>query len=356
MYVCVLLPISYGFLCVPRYRQHATLGTVRMCKRKWINMRDTYYALVRRSKRFKARDQQLGIPEPLVSYESKWPYYKAMSFIEDHKGIRHRSTGESDDHTTSISADDVSKDSQTHSISEIKTEPTQLNDDQMYGLENDDGGCEYYDFDSDDMAIEEFQSITAAEQQNSHTYVLPKAKSAMETNENLEFYAISAPDSTTAIHKTGNSGNTKYIKSSELQLLEASTISVRKSSNESLPLTVKNENPCISSTGSEKRIHTFENLEHEEKYLIRSTQDDVRHSAKDHHMGDPDYNFLISFLPQMKKMNDVQNLQFRARMSEVVLNILVPSTATHHQSVPPPLTANPQLLRRTSQAKPATGL
>uniref|UniRef100_A0A1I8Q0U4 MADF domain-containing protein n=1 Tax=Stomoxys calcitrans TaxID=35570 RepID=A0A1I8Q0U4_STOCA len=49
---------------------------------------------------------------------------------------------------------------------------------------------------------------------------------------------------------------------------------------------------------------------------------------------DCDYNFLISFLPQLKRMNALQNLQFRAKMSEIVLNILSPTLEVPCQVIP----------------------
>ncbi|XP_065361082.1 uncharacterized protein LOC135954778 [Calliphora vicina] len=42
-------------------------------------------------------------------------------------------------------------------------------------------------------------------------------------------------------------------------------------------------------------------------------------------IGDPDNNFLISFSSHMKSMSQFQNLQFRAKMSDLILNILTTS-------------------------------
>lgn len=43
---------------------------------------------------------------------------------------------------------------------------------------------------------------------------------------------------------------------------------------------------------------------------------------------DGDYNFLVSFLPIMRKMTDMQKLQFRVKMSELALNICNTSSST----------------------------
>lgn len=43
---------------------------------------------------------------------------------------------------------------------------------------------------------------------------------------------------------------------------------------------------------------------------------------------DGDYNFLVSFLPIMKKMSDIQKLEFRVKMSELALNICRDNSST----------------------------
>ncbi|XP_037939181.1 uncharacterized protein LOC119672246 [Teleopsis dalmanni] len=84
---------------------------------------------------------------------------------------------------------------------------------------------------------------------------------------------------------------------------------------------IENEN-CNCSKRSDDQIHFLEKLEREEQKLMQSTRQEIRSTNNICHIGDADYNFLISFLPQMKKMNEYQNLQFRAKMCQVLLNIM----------------------------------
>ncbi|XP_054733524.1 uncharacterized protein LOC129241299 [Anastrepha obliqua] len=83
---------------------------------------------------------------------------------------------------------------------------------------------------------------------------------------------------------------------------------------------------CKCSNRADDQVHFLENLEREEQSLMQSTRMDMRRDNNTSHVGDSDYNFLVSFLPQMKRMSELQNLQFRAKMSELLLNIMTPNT------------------------------
>lgn len=102
----------------------------------------------------------------------------------------------------------------------------------------------------------------------------------------------------------------------------------------------------------QQRIHFLRDLEREEERLIQSTQEDIKSTNTHLDAEDPDRNFLLSFLPHMKKMNDLQNLQFRSQMSQMILNVLLPPTSTNvattSQTALPPLTPNPHLVRGTN--------
>ncbi|XP_053953235.1 uncharacterized protein LOC128860035 [Anastrepha ludens] len=96
---------------------------------------------------------------------------------------------------------------------------------------------------------------------------------------------------------------------------------------------------CKCSNRADDQVHFLENLEREEQSLMQSTRMDMRRDNNTSHVGDSDYNFLVSFLPQMKRMSELQNLQFRAKMSELLLNIMTPNTGG---SVQPMTTAQQQ--------------
>lgn len=83
---------------------------------------------------------------------------------------------------------------------------------------------------------------------------------------------------------------------------------------------------CKCSNRADDQVHFLENLEREEQSLMQSTRMDMTRDNSTSHVGDSDYNFLVSFLPQMKRMSELQNLQFRAKMSELLLNIMAPQS------------------------------
>ncbi|XP_037819229.1 uncharacterized protein LOC119608748 [Lucilia sericata] len=86
--------------------------------------------------------------------------------------------------------------------------------------------------------------------------------------------------------------------------------------------------PFKGSKSSYDQVHFLEDLEKEEQNLMKSTRLDISHSNDLAHIGDSDYNFLVSFLPQMKKMSELQNLQFRAKMTNLMLEIMSPTMST----------------------------
>ncbi|XP_011182793.1 putative uncharacterized protein DDB_G0291608 [Zeugodacus cucurbitae] len=88
---------------------------------------------------------------------------------------------------------------------------------------------------------------------------------------------------------------------------------------------------CKCSNRADDQVHFLENLEREEQSLMQSTRMDMTRDNSSNHVGDSDYNFLVSFLPQMKRMSELQNLQFRAKMSELLLNIMTPQSSSSGQ-------------------------
>lgn len=95
--------------------------------------------------------------------------------------------------------------------------------------------------------------------------------------------------------------------------------------------------PSFSNCKCPKRtydqVHFLEGLEKEEQNLMKSTRLDIKRSNDLAHVGDSDYNFLVSFLPQMKKMSELQNLQFRAKTTDLMLTIMSQSIGNNSASV-----------------------
>ncbi|XP_067647559.1 uncharacterized protein hng3 isoform X2 [Eurosta solidaginis] len=256
-----------------------TMGVdVEQCKRKWKNLRDAYRAEVRRLERRKELQKASGTYDSSTEIRSKWAYFDAMSFINDSRRPSHNiykidAEGEGGD--ASNESHDTDEPPGFHSICDIKLEPYHMMSDED-------------DFE-DDRLLEEF--VNAATPQA----VRRLSNSISEANavEDAAMADIAAPSSNIGTTTTTASGGIN----------------------------------CKCSKRADDQMHFLETLEREEQSLMQSTRMDMRRDNSIGHVGDSDYNFLVSFLPKMKRMSELQNLQFRAKMSELLLNILAPQTS-----------------------------
>lgn len=278
-------------------------GTVEQCKRKWKNLRDAYRAEIRRSQRRMERDKEMGEYNPSTDYNSKWVYFEPMNFINDCKRTR-RSFNE---HENTSSNDATYDETFPRSGSDLEAEEKGDNDG------DDDAGDNCRDMDDDDerandILFEEFQSIAT-----------PQAARRLSSTLSL----------TNSIEQ--NLSN----EATEKHTPHSSTDDAKE---------------CNCPSQREERVHFLEDLEKEEQQLMQSTKRDMSRAMN--HIGDSDYNFLVSFLPHMKKMTDLQNLQFRGRMCDLVLNILAPSISGQNSPapIPPPLTPAPTMAALESPA------
>lgn len=89
---------------------------------------------------------------------------------------------------------------------------------------------------------------------------------------------------------------------------------------------------CQCAKRVDEQVNFLQSLEREEQQLMQSTSQDLARCKNVLHVGDSDYNFLISFLPLMKQMSPLQNVHFRAKMGELLL----------HTIQQPPMQAQPQ--------------
>ncbi|XP_058983475.1 uncharacterized protein LOC131804514 [Musca domestica] len=307
----------------------AVLGVedVEQCRRKWKNLRDSYRALVKRCDLRRARDEALGIYDPQISYESKWTHFHDLSFIRDKKRKR-RTRFEIEQDQNTNSTDDCNHEA---NVFDIKVEPTSF----MDGGDQEVFFIEEFDDDDADMTDLEFQDIDTLLPEQQFKHIPAKISVINGPKTSNEAQKTSSTTTPPVIHS--NEATTS--PSSRLPLPLPPAIKVAILPKETTPTLNNNDNNTkefSNSSRSEKNVHFLENLEREEHKLMQSTREDI-HRAIDH-SGDPDYNFLVSFLPHMKKMNDLQNLQMRARMSDLVLNIL--SQPGQHQAASSPAAAN----------------
>ncbi|XP_013110034.2 uncharacterized protein LOC106088871 [Stomoxys calcitrans] len=272
---------------------------VEQCKRKWKNVRDAYHALVKRTRKRIEKDIKRGVYDPQKDYDSKWIYYKSLEFVKDCKRKRHSMECRGDQATEQQEADEEEEDEEqipTQDTSRIKIEPGFINIDE-------------FQFNEDEEEYEKENAEYRAQ-------FLTNTMSPDELLQNL-------PASTTIYSVSNGTG--------------------KKSPPAPPPITQPVKIRPIAAQ-SEQNVQFLENLHQEEEKLMKATQKDILQCSD--HTADPDYNFLVSFMPQLKQMNALQNLQFRSRMCDLVLNIMAPNVG------PPPLTASPAL-RIQPQPSPA---
>ncbi|KAM7355845.1 uncharacterized protein ACRADG_001789 [Cochliomyia hominivorax] len=311
---------------------------VDQCKRKWKNLRDAYRAEIRRSERRIERDKLMGDYDPNTNYNSKWVYFPLMDFIGDnclrrrcacfknenanansndnnntnnHQNQDYDNDDDDDVDNDVINDDDEERDynnseynENMNSACDIKSEPSHNNMDSNIRNFHDNANAKQRAQEDEveatnDMLFEEFQNIATPQaarrlsaslslnkslQQNYNTMPQQQQQQQQQQNQNI------IPSSSNAINKNNNNNCSK----------------------------------CSQRTVDQ--VHFLEDLGREEQKLIKSTRQDITRSNNLDHIGDSDYNFLVSFLPQMKKMTELQNLQFRARMCDMVLNIFSPPT------------------------------
>ncbi|XP_073837999.1 uncharacterized protein isoform X3 [Musca autumnalis] len=291
----------------------AILGVddVEQCKRKWKNLRDAYRAEVRRTERRMERDKLMGEYDPTANYNSKWVYFEPMSFINDCKRAHYTSGGEHEN--TSSNDDEAAFDERYQMDSTARNRQHQhisgedgdkhAPKDVITGEDDDDDIV-------NDMLFEEFQSIATPQAARRLSATLSLGNSL---DQNLSNSSIEKPTNLLKHHSSKNDGEPKDCKK------------------------------CPSKRRNEDCVHFLEDLEKEEQQLINSTKRDIRRTLS--HIDDSDYNFLVSFLPHMKKMSDLQNLQFRGRMCDLVLSTLAPNMSRHNSPAPPPLTPAPLIIK-----------
>ncbi|KAM7356646.1 uncharacterized protein ACRADG_002301 [Cochliomyia hominivorax] len=308
--------------------------TVEDCKRKWKNLRDAYRAEIKRIEYRIEKDLLKGVYDPKYDYGSKWAYFKAMRFIKDIRRPRRSNLNKDTNNVTNQNAYAL-WDENAHALSDDNVNSYSNDNDNM----NNSLSYDQFNDDNDSVQFHQFDTTDNI-----------KVEPEFETD--MEIHSVSDDD---VVNNDDDNTNEMYgeqlFKEAEKLQQQAERENNRQSSpnqtfyrsNENSfgnDKPINDNNASFSSSGrckcSNKRsfdqVHFLEDLKKEEQNLIKSTRLDITRSDNLAHVGDSDYNFLVSFLPQMKKMSELQNLQFRAKMTEVMLNIMIPSTSVEAKS------------------------
>ncbi|XP_075160529.1 uncharacterized protein LOC142233475 isoform X2 [Haematobia irritans] len=278
------------------------------CKRKWKNIRDTYNALLKRRNQQIEKAKELGVYNPQKDYGSKWLYFQSMEFLKN-SGKRKRSTLDVEEGTE----DDI----QSHKDRRITMESIHISSDEEVD-------------DNEDLEKENIQYTTQ------HQNTIDPKDLLHQLPPSTTIYSVTK-------EKTKNVASPKQPPPPPppppLQASQPSPPVLAEANNVNRPMRKPPSPP--KSCKCANNVEFLENLEQQEQQLIKSTQEDIKRTEC--HINDPDYNFLISFLPQLKQMDDLQNLKFRSRLCDLVLDIMAPTVG------PPPLQVNPAFLMQQQQ-------
>ncbi|KAH8256220.1 hypothetical protein KR026_011196 [Drosophila bipectinata] len=234
--------------------------TVDMCRTKWKNLRCSHRRLSRRS----------GLkyqPHHHHSPGHQWLYADDMSFLDGHYMPQDSGTNDEEDMPDPELAPD--------SMMIFKDEKDQMEADN-------------------DALMQEFQNAATPQALRRLSQSISLASAAAE--EQL------SPDSQELRQGMGLAGNPNSGQGSALAAAAASI--------------------CHCAKRVDEQVNFLQNLEREEQQLMQSTSQDLARSKNVIHVGDSDYNYLMSFLPLMKQMTRLQNLRFRAKMGELLLQTM----------------------------------
>ncbi|XP_043648602.1 putative uncharacterized protein DDB_G0271606 [Drosophila teissieri] len=233
---------------------------VEVCRTKWKNLRCSYRRSNRRSGLLKHQQTP--------SQGHQWSYAEAMSFLDGQRLLgeeRDNSNNEEEEMEGAL------KTEAEPMLSTFKSEQVSTADE----MEAD-----------NDALMREFQNVST-----------PQALRRLSENISLASAAAEEQVPPTVSQLSPN-------------LNQGSAIAAAAASS------------CHCAKRVDEQVNFLESLEREEQQLMQSTSQDLARCKSVLHVGDSDYNYLISFLPLMKQMTPYQNVYFRAKMGELLLQTM----------------------------------
>ncbi|KAH8303539.1 hypothetical protein KR018_002172 [Drosophila ironensis] len=271
--------------------------SVELCRSKWKNLRCSYRRLSRRSGQSKP-SQSSSFQAPSAGHT--WTYAEAMSFLDGHRLRRDSGTNEEEEE---------SQEGRSEPMVTFKMEEK----DEMEA--------------DNDALMQEFQNAATPQALRRLSQSISLASAAAEEQvapSDIKIVNVGPPTGP----DLGFAPN--FGQGSALAAAAASS--------------------CHCAKRVDEQVNFLENLEREEQQLMQSTSQDLARCKNTLHVGDSDYNYLISFLPLMKQMTPIQNVFFRAKMGELLLQTMQqPPMQQQSQQQPPPLQRPPQLPQQQQQ-------
>nr|XP_016933391.1 probable serine/threonine-protein kinase fhkB [Drosophila suzukii] len=274
---------------------------VDVCRGKWKNLRCSYRRKNRRSGVLKLQ----AAPSP----GHQWSYAEAMAFLDGQrlsKDDRDSSNNEEEE------AEGAMKTEPETIISTFKSEQTSVADE----MEAD-----------NDALMREFQDVSTPQALRRLSESISLASAAAE-----EQLPLPQPPTASRLGP-GLTINPHLHQGSAMAAAAASS--------------------CHCAKRVDEQVNFLESLEREEQQLMQSTSQDLARCKSVIHVGDSDYNYLVSFVPLMKQMTPIQNVFFRAKMGELLLQTMqqppVQQQPMQQQQQPQPMQLQQQQQQQQQQ-------
>ncbi|XP_065360462.1 uncharacterized protein LOC135954286 [Calliphora vicina] len=301
---------------------------VDTCKQIWNKLCLEFRERKKRIELCIKEDKLKGLYDPNNEYISKWAYFKDMLFLKDITSSHVNDSDDSDQFSKFHNLNNIKvesevdlepevylpddgddDDSQMHSI-EFLSEPTSPQNLELADDKPSPAGGNYSKRSNNQAnlleVIEEKPGLdlldedTVSQMYSKESHKMDNIKMEPELDLKPEIYLPDDEDDDT--------------DSQEF-------VSIQKS-----PQTQGSADDKPSSTGGKYTKRSYDqaklkDLEEKEHNLIKSARLDGKTSNDMIHVGDSDYKFLVSLLPQMKKLTESQNIKFRVKMSDEMFNI-----------------------------------
>ncbi|XP_013110027.2 uncharacterized protein LOC106088864 [Stomoxys calcitrans] len=308
---------------------------VRICKGRWRTLRDTHSALQRRG---------------VFNMKRRWRYLDALYFLNGQERKRKRRKGENNADDLLASGDSWEGNTTTYNGNEAAKRKVEIGDkNSLNSILNGSDIVEHKNLNED---YNKFYTIFCDEEEQRREMDLMDGLIHNDDNAFDDLLDISedSEDMLPTSHNIWDRSGVEIVKpidkdtnnyaqpphkecpkaSSDVNIKRtfADDDSINQSSH-SISILRKPKNVYNSSASRTqlptKHVHFPENLGQARVSSKKPTQVHANNFSVPV-SDDPDYNFLMSFLPYMKAMNHLQILKFRSGMCEQMLTILNPHT------------------------------
>ncbi|XP_065361828.1 uncharacterized protein LOC135955406 [Calliphora vicina] len=291
------------------------------CKRKWTSLLLKQLTEVKKLELRIKEDKLKDSYNPNNEYRSKWFLYEHMKFCDDIKNPSLMELGNTSVNDNNSDDNDLSQVSEFENMDNYKMEPQLDLEPEVYIPDDED-----YDTDSQISAME-FLSEPNSPQNYESADDKPSSTSGYCTKPSYDQAKdIKKEDSnlpkTVKLEPELDLDPEVYILDDEDDDTDSQMSGMEFLSEPNSPQNQESADDKPSSTGGNctKRPYDqaicLEDLEKDEHNLIKPVRSNEMVPVTD-----SDYNFLVSFLPKMKMINELKNLQFRAKITDLMLEI-----------------------------------